>query len=88
MTEKFFILFVIIKLSNISSISQEENLTDNSETYLFHPNIGIMVQASAKSHIKIIRNRAVLTVMGLADRPWGKEKKKHIHNPNKVELTH
>jgi hypothetical protein len=77
MTEKFFILFVIIKLSNISSISQEENLTGNSETYLFHPNTGIRVQASPKSHTKIIRNRAVLIVMGLADRPWGGKKKIH-----------
>jgi len=78
MTEKFFILFVTIKLSNISSISQEENLTDNSQTYLFHPNIGIRVQASAKSHTKIIRNRAVLIVMGLAERPWGRKKKTYI----------
>jgi hypothetical protein len=71
MAEQLSIFFVKIKLSNISSISQEENQTDNSETYLFHPNIGSSVQDSAKSHTKIIRSKAVLIVMGLADRPWG-----------------
>jgi len=77
-------LFVIIRMSNISSISQEENLTDNYETYLFQPNMGIRVQASPKSHTKIIRNRAVLIVMGLDERPWGEER--NIHNANKAEL--